>query len=711
MTDSSIQQVVLKIHSRCDLACDHCYVYEHADQSWRARPVRISEETVELVARRLADYAHSRGLDSVSVILHGGEPLLVGPAQLRRICAELTRTLSPVTTLDLRIHTNGVTLNAAHLEVFREFGVKVSISLDGDQAANDRHRLDRRGRSSHERVLRAIGLLRRPENRHLWSGLLCTVDVANDPVAVHDALTALDPPRIDYLLPHSTWEHPPPSGPSSSPTPYADWLLAVFDRWERQGRRVPVRTFDSVLSTLRGGPSLTEAMGLAPSDLAVVETDGSFEQADSLKTAFAGAPATGYHVRDHGFAEFAEHPGVRARQSGVLGVSETCRSCPVLESCGGGLYAHRYSPERGFDNPSVFCRDLRALVEGVAERVTDHSLSAAVCGPVQLRFAQVELDRLLLARVHAELAGDPAADLAWRLLGRLDAEPAAQSRLNALLTHPYLRTSLLSSLRGPVDTPRFLSVAAAAAVHAGAEVSLAWEQPGRRLYLPTLGTLSLSKPGRVEVEVGADGFRVWDGTGRVSLPSARPAEWRPLATVAVEGGPELLVDDADPYRECFPAEATPPLEPADLALFRKRLLRTAELLEERFPAWRDGPYAGTVTTITPLVAGAGVRPGADHGLGALGVAVDVEPEELVLALPGLARRARLTALRQTADLNAPGSAAGLFLDRVGELLGAGDHEAAARALTALTLRPEHELTATGAVLAAQMWNEWAQGRG
>ena len=32
-----LSQIVLKIHSRCDLACDHCYAYEAADQSWRGR--------------------------------------------------------------------------------------------------------------------------------------------------------------------------------------------------------------------------------------------------------------------------------------------------------------------------------------------------------------------------------------------------------------------------------------------------------------------------------------------------------------------------------------------------------------------------------------------------------------------------------------------------------------------------------------------------
>lgn len=43
-----ISQFVLKVHSRCDLACDHCYVYEHADQNWRRMPVAMSAESADL---------------------------------------------------------------------------------------------------------------------------------------------------------------------------------------------------------------------------------------------------------------------------------------------------------------------------------------------------------------------------------------------------------------------------------------------------------------------------------------------------------------------------------------------------------------------------------------------------------------------------------------------------------------------------------------
>ncbi|MFD5628911.1 radical SAM/SPASM protein FxsBH, inactivated beta-hydroxylase extension form [Streptomyces sp. NPDC127072] len=714
-----LQQLVLKIHSRCDLACDHCYVYEHADQSWQGRPTVISEETLRKVAQRFAAYAESHKLPSVSVILHGGEPLLVGPARMRDICAELTRTISPVTKLNLHIHTNAVQLNARHLEVFKEFGVRVSVSLDGDRVANDRHRRDRRQRSSYDRVVRAVNLLRTPEYRHLYSGLLCTVDVANDPVAVHDALVSLRPPRIDYLLPHSTWDNPPPR-PAASPAAYADWLLRIFDRWDHQGRTVSVRTFESVLSTLRGGPSLTEAMGLAPSDLAVVETDGSFEQADSLKTAYDGAPATGYHAFRHSFEEFAQHPGVRARQLGLAGVSETCRGCPVIESCGGGLYAHRYSSGRGFDNPSAFCADLRAFVDGVAERITEHALSPAVHSGEELHFAQGESIRHWLSRVAAMHAGEPDWDEVWRAFLNLDGMAGVAPYVDEILAHPYLYTTLKSCLHDRVTTAAPLgSAITAVAVRARADVKLAWDQDEPGLHLPTLGTLTLPKPGRVEVTVNSGRLHVRTEDGAEFSPEGAPAAWRPLRSMDLGDGTPLLIDDADPLRDCFPVPVAAPLDADDLARFIERLRAAQELTAEGGSGGVDDVNALLTTTVTPLVAGSGVRLGA-HGLGALGVAVDFEPAELVRELPRIGRLARLTALRETVDLNVPGNRAGRLLDEASRALGdAAFHEGeateraaalerASRALDQLTALPERQLTENGAALAAEMRAESAR---
>ncbi|MEU0394131.1 radical SAM/SPASM protein FxsB, inactivated metallohydrolase extension form [Streptomyces sp. NPDC006208] len=643
------REIVVKVHSRCDLACDHCYIYEHADQSWRTRPKAISDEAISWTALRLAEHAKSHALPSVSVILHGGEPLLAGPARLRRICEELTAALDKDTALDLRIHTNGLQLSPRYLDLFDEFGVRVGISLDGDRAANDRHRRFADGRTSHPLVLRAVDLLRQERYRHLFLGLLCTIDVANDPHAVYDALTELAPPRIDFLLPHATWADPPVR-PDGSPTAYADWILTVFDRWEAQGRPVPVRLFESVLSTLAGGPSLTESLGLAPTDLVVVETDGALEQVDSLKSAYDGAAATGFDVFTHTFDEVAAHPGVRARQLGLAGVSRTCRQCPVVRSCGGGLYTHRYATGTAFDNPSVYCTDLEALVRGIEQR-TAATGSPAVTDPEALRILQQELTRLLLAELDARLDGRGGEKwaTAWQLASVVEQR---SDGMDEILAHPYTR-SWLRTCRDALHEQRPDAVelalqldayVAAAAVRGGLDMPVQVTCRGGTLALPTLGELRLAGvPDQCEAEVRGSRHELWVRVpGHEALrvrPGVAADGWRPVHRPGLEGWPDLVLDDIDPHRDfrqpVHEDEDPEPLTEAWTLLRRADPRQAAEI-------------ADSLTTLTPLPDG-GPSVGR-HGYGALGLRIQGPPAQLAAALLRGFRRAKLQALTEVTDL-------------------------------------------------------------
>ena len=53
----AFQQFILKIHSRCDLSCRHCYVYEMADQSWRERPAGCPDAVDRRTVERIAEHA------------------------------------------------------------------------------------------------------------------------------------------------------------------------------------------------------------------------------------------------------------------------------------------------------------------------------------------------------------------------------------------------------------------------------------------------------------------------------------------------------------------------------------------------------------------------------------------------------------------------------------------------------------------------------
>jgi uncharacterized protein len=108
-------------------------------------------------------------------------------------------------------------------------------------------------------------------------------------------------------------------------------------------------------------------IGLEPSTLVVIETDGTIEQADTLKVAYHGAPQTGLHVVRDRLDAALLLPGVAALQLGERALSADCRACRIRRVCGGGLYAHRYRAGTGFANPSVYCPDLMRLINHIRE--------------------------------------------------------------------------------------------------------------------------------------------------------------------------------------------------------------------------------------------------------------------------------------------------------------------------------------------------------
>jgi uncharacterized protein len=363
------REFVLKVHQRCNLACDYCYVYEMADQSWRDRPARMPDEVVRATADRIGEHARAHDLPEVRFILHGGEPLLAGPDRLRSLVTALRAALPGSCHPTVGVQTNGTLLDERMLSVLEELGVTIGVSLDGPPAANDRHRRRSDGRGSFAVVDRALTRLAAPDHRAAYAGLLCTIDPATDPVDCFETLLSYRPPAIDFLLPHANWDHPP-AGTAAGATPYAEWLIPVFDRWYAADRReTRVRLFESIIDLVLGGASASGQVGLSAVAVAVVESDGAIEQEDSLKSAYAGAAATGLNVLTDPFDAALDHPGVAARQIGLDALAEECLACPLHRICGGGNYVHRYRSGDGFRNPSVYCADLGRLITHVHRRV------------------------------------------------------------------------------------------------------------------------------------------------------------------------------------------------------------------------------------------------------------------------------------------------------------------------------------------------------
>jgi len=362
-------QFILKLAGRCNLKCDYCYMFE-MDESWRKQPKTMSIETIGVAARRIADHVDDHHLKNVQIVLHGGEPLLAGLNFIDTAVTILRATIGAA--IDVRVQTNGTLMSNSMIDVLAQHNVRVGVSLDGNQQANDLHRRYANGHGSYSVVARSMHRLR-ARAPHLLAGILCTIDLRNDPVQTYEALQQFEPPLVDFLLPHGNWSSPPPGrDPRMSDTPYGIWLATLFDHWYSiTPRRCDVRMFSEIIHAMLGGQATVETLGLAPVSLIVINSDGTLEQVDTLRSAYTGAIDTGFNVYTHDLNIAGSHPAIVARQRGRDGLSATCQNCALHMICGGGLYAHRYRAETGFMNPSVFCRDLSYLIRHIHNRVSN----------------------------------------------------------------------------------------------------------------------------------------------------------------------------------------------------------------------------------------------------------------------------------------------------------------------------------------------------
>ncbi|MEU7561331.1 FxsB family cyclophane-forming radical SAM/SPASM peptide maturase [Streptomyces eurythermus] len=373
MTDPEVpafRTFILKVANRCNIDCDYCFVFNSVDQAARRLPARMDPTVARTAARRIGEHTSTHGLRTIHVVLHGGEPLLVGIRHMQALLETVRAEVPTRTIVRFELQTNGTLLSDAWLELFERYEVVVGVSLDGPPHANDRHRLTHSGRSSTASAVRGIELLR--SKPQLFAGLLAVVDLANDPVEVHDYLATFAPPVIDFGLPHATHDTPPYRTDPTVPE-YGLWMSRVYDAWlNRPECQHSVRMLEDIVALSSGVRGSVETLGLAPPTSIVIESDGSIEAVDTLRSVEEGASWLGLDVFRHTLDKALSHPKLLHRRYGAAALGEKCRACPLVHVCGGGYLPHRFSTNRGYRNPSVYCADLEFLIRHVQDSLRQH---------------------------------------------------------------------------------------------------------------------------------------------------------------------------------------------------------------------------------------------------------------------------------------------------------------------------------------------------
>jgi uncharacterized protein len=366
-----VDTVLLKVASRCNLDCGYCYVYHMGDEGWRLQPKRMSPETQTIVGARLSELREAQGRP-FSVVLHGGEPLLLGATGLAGLLETLRGALSA--DCGISIQTNGVLITPEMLDLCADHSVSLSISLDGPASVHDRFRTDRSGRPSHARVAAAVETLKSHRDAAtLFSGVLAVVDPEASPDEVYDYFRNLGVPSVDFLYRDGNHASLPYGKTAINSIEYGSWIVRVLQRYVADPTPFRIRMLDDMIKLALGGSGVKEGVGLTDYGILIIDTDGTVKKNDTLKSSPLGDGfSEAWSVRSHSLAEIARSEEFLAYHLAQRPSADACERCPHLRICGGGMVTHRYSADNGYDNPTVFCADQTMLIDEVIHVVGHH---------------------------------------------------------------------------------------------------------------------------------------------------------------------------------------------------------------------------------------------------------------------------------------------------------------------------------------------------
>jgi len=345
----------------CNLDCAYCF-FLSKELLYQDSNFRMSDEVLQAYLRQLF-VAHQ--VPQVVVAWQGGEPTLMGLDFFRRSVELAQGYKRPDQTISYTMQTNGTLLDDEWCAFLREHDFLVGLSLDGPPAMHDAYRVDKGGKGTFERVMRAWTLLRR---HGVDTNILCTVHAANAPhplevyrffrdelgtqflqfIPIVERLTPETRPLADKgwgtasggKRPLYVQDGHSVSHRSVKPLQWGRFLIDVFDEWVRHDvGQVFVQAFDAALANWYGQPAgvclFQETCGLA----LALEHNGDVYACDH----FVEPDYRRGNILETPLAEMVASP--QQRRFGLDkrdGLPAYCRACDVRFACHGECPRNRF---------------------------------------------------------------------------------------------------------------------------------------------------------------------------------------------------------------------------------------------------------------------------------------------------------------------------------------------------------------------------------
>ena len=274
----------------------------------------------------------------------------------------------------ISIQTNSTLINEDWCELIDKYKIRFGISFDGTKEENDKNRVYPNGKGTYDDIIKSIKFCQNYKQK-INPGLLTVINTESDPVETYNLYKSLGINSADFLLLEANFDKPPKKPEhgkySNSNTPTGDWLIDLFNVWFYDSNKIHLRHFNKYVYSILGTDIRGDDVGTDYNDVLTIETNGNYESEDALRICGDSFTKTDVNVLSSSVDDALDTKLAKEYYQSHFNLPKKCVICPINETCGGGYFPHRYSSEKGFNNPSVYCNDLLKLIIHVQNKIID----------------------------------------------------------------------------------------------------------------------------------------------------------------------------------------------------------------------------------------------------------------------------------------------------------------------------------------------------
>ncbi len=344
----------------CNLDCKYCF-FLSKEALYPGSPFRMADDVLELYIQQVIE---SQRAPHVTIAWQGGEPTLMGLEFFERAMELVARYRRPKMTIEHTVQTNGTRLDERWCDFFCEHNFLVGLSIDGPREMHDAFRVDKGGRGTFDKVVRAAKLL---GEHGVDFNILCTVHARNQdhPLEVYrffrDELGA----EFIQFIPivervsaqtreqaNQGWGAGGDSRPlytqrgrlvterSVEPEKWGEFLIGVFDEWVRNDvGRVFLPQFEAALASWMRLPQSMCIFAETCGDAVALEHNGDLYSCDH----YVEPDYLLGNIRDTHMLELIASDEQRAfGRAKKDTLPQYCRDCEVRFACNGECPRNRF---------------------------------------------------------------------------------------------------------------------------------------------------------------------------------------------------------------------------------------------------------------------------------------------------------------------------------------------------------------------------------